>query len=520
MTIPTGETTASTAPGSTVVRESSSELLTGPGHFLVPAIPALATFVITLWRITGSSYWRDEAATMVAVHRSFGQLLRLLGQTDAVHGVYYVMMWGIVRATGSGELAARLPSVLAMTAAAALVAVIGRRLVSPQAGLAAGLVFAVVPATSLYAQNARPDAMAVALAAGASYLLVRVLDDGAASRRWLAGYAVCIAVLGLIDLFALLLVVAHAVAVAAAAIRTKDHGARRALVLRWLIAVVVALAIISPLAWLAFTERAAIQWIKAPDSKVWRGLAGLVAPAPHPRAFGNSSASVLAALGVLIGAGLVVSMASGRAALHRHWPSRLAEICLPWLILPAAILLGISLVKPIYNVRYILFSMPALALLSGAALAALGRIAGTAALAVVALVCLPVQLAVRHPAGHGENIRKADQIVAAYMRPGDAVIFHNPTEESWSFAYPYGLAQLKDIGQAQTPAMSGTLTGTSLPAAVVQQRLSLLPRVWVVDLKYLSSGTAPQLHNSAFQLVRHWRVDDIQLFLYTRRSGA
>jgi mannosyltransferase len=154
-----------------MARGSSPQSTTELGRFLVLAAPPLLTFVVTLWGITASSYWRDEAATMVAVQRPFGQLLRMLGNIDAVHGAYYVMMWVVVRLGGTGELVTRLPSALAMAGAAAAVAAIGYRLVSSRAGLFAGLVFAVLPATSFYAQDARADAIAVGLAAGATSFL-------------------------------------------------------------------------------------------------------------------------------------------------------------------------------------------------------------------------------------------------------------------------------------------------------------------------------------------------------------
>ena len=91
---------------------------TGARAWLIPASTALVTLAVTLWRIGGPSFWRDEGATLSAVHRSFPQLIRMLGQMDAVHGMYYVLMWLLVRLTGSGEFALRLPSALAMAAAA------------------------------------------------------------------------------------------------------------------------------------------------------------------------------------------------------------------------------------------------------------------------------------------------------------------------------------------------------------------------------------------------------------------
>lgn len=71
-----------------------------------------------LWGIDGPSYWRDEADTVSAVSRSFPQLIRLLGHVDAVHGLYYLLLWPVARMAGTGEIATRLPSALAMAAAA------------------------------------------------------------------------------------------------------------------------------------------------------------------------------------------------------------------------------------------------------------------------------------------------------------------------------------------------------------------------------------------------------------------
>ena len=184
------------------------------GSWWVLALPPVITFVIMLWGITGASYWRDEAATMSAAQRPLGNLLRTLGNIDAVHGAYYLLIWVMVHVGGSGELVTRLPSAVAMACAAAAVVAIGRRLISPWAGLASGLVFAILPEVSLYGQDARPYAIVVALAALASYLLVRVMDAGPDARhRWLIGYALSLAALGIVDIFGLLLLTGHAVTV-------------------------------------------------------------------------------------------------------------------------------------------------------------------------------------------------------------------------------------------------------------------------------------------------------------------
>jgi mannosyltransferase len=488
------------------------------------ALPPVVTFVIMLWGITGASYWRDEAATMSAVQRPFGNLLQTLGNIDAVHGAYYLLIWVVVRLGGTGELVTRFPSALAMAGAAAAVAALGRRLISPRAGLASGLVFAVLPQVSLYGQEARSYAIVVALAALASYLLVRTLQaDRGATRRWLAGYAVCLAALGIVNIFGLLLIPAHAVTVAWWYVRSDDRGAApsagavtgagsaggspadRSLVLGWLAAAAAGVILASPLLVLGFIQRGTHPWLTRPGLRAVEGLHQLAGPAV-----------MVDGVVLVIAAGIVVSALGGRERLRANWPGSVTALCLPWLILPPAILVIGSQITPLYTFRYVLFCMPAIALLVGAGLAALGWIAGTAALVVIALLGLPAQLQVRGPDGHGDNVRQADRIVARNVRPGDAVLEFKA--ENFAQAYPYGIRQLIPIAQAKTPVQSATLVGTFLPDPVVRQRLTRVSRVWVVE--YGHPTPLVILSGLHFTLVHAWRTSDIWLYLYAHASGG
>ncbi len=122
--------------------------------------PALLTFALGCWRARRPALWADELATWSAVRLSWSQLWQLLGQVDATVGPYYAALKLWTDLAGTGNLALRLPSVLAMAGAAGLVTVLGTRLSggSRRTGLLAGLLFAVVPAASRYAQEARPYA--------------------------------------------------------------------------------------------------------------------------------------------------------------------------------------------------------------------------------------------------------------------------------------------------------------------------------------------------------------------------
>ena len=86
------------------------------GYWL--AAPPAVTLIVGLWGVTARPYWGDELDTVSAVSRSLPQLARLLGHVDAVHGLYYLLLWPVVRVAGVGEFTTRLPSVVAMAGAA------------------------------------------------------------------------------------------------------------------------------------------------------------------------------------------------------------------------------------------------------------------------------------------------------------------------------------------------------------------------------------------------------------------
>ena len=480
-----------------------------PGPWWMRLAPPVVTFVVMLIGITVPSYWRDEAATLAAVKRPFGDMIAMLGNVDAVHGAYYALAWGIVRIFGYGELALRLPSAIAMAVAALFVAALGRRLVSPQAGLAAGLLFAVIPDISLYGQDARSYAMVVAVATVASYLLVRALGAGHAhQRRWWIGYAASAALLGILNIFGLLLLAAHAVTIALRMLRATDGQSRRALARRWVTAAATAVLVSSPLIVFGWLQRGQISWL------IVHGTDGV---SSVTRLIGPPVMTWAVAAAVVLAAGVAVLAARRRPPGDRvpAWLARLLIVCGPWLVLPPALLFISSNFTPVYNFRYILFCAPAAALLAGAALARLGRIAGPAALIVIAVLGLNSQVAFRTPSGHGDNIRQADAILAAAGRPGDVILYTNPNAESFGAAYPYGLGQHRNIQLARGPIASQTLGGTNVSDTELRARLSHVSRLWIVEINS-SAPAGPILDGLHFHLITVWQTSDEWLRLYQR----
>lgn len=531
-----GDVPASTAQLPDVAAGSSQKPYDA-GPVWAMLLPPLATLALSLWNITTPSFWRDEAATLAAVRRPFGDLISMLGNVDAVHAAYYIMMWPIEHLFGPGELVMRLPSALAAAVTAAFVAAIGRRVVSPWVGLAAGLLFAVLPVATRYGQEARSYAMVVGMATIASYLLIRVLGaQPSARRRWMIGYGASLAALGILNIFGLLLIPAHAVTVALHYRRNRgeqqgggQHGGGqqggglegKALAIGWLVAAAVGVVISSPLLVLGWEQRGQVAWIANNQSS--SGLYTLVT-------LSGSTLVTLVVAGVIALGAILSSEAAGVTAARRavwRWP--LTELSLPWMLVPPVLLIGASVISPIYTSRYVLMCIPAAALIGGMAVVALGRVVGPVALALVLLAGLTTQVTQRQPYGHYDNVRALDRIVAVHAKPGDVVLYTNPNAESFGAAYSYGLGKLPNIAQKQAADPSGTLAGTSVSLATLKSRLAHVSRVWVVEINHCLSEPeqltlsgrkeGPPLLGLALSFVRIWHERGDWLLLYKQGAG-
>ncbi|MEU6036368.1 glycosyltransferase family 39 protein [Actinomadura sp. NPDC047616] len=462
---------------------------------LTVTIPVALSFAVGLWALARPALWRDEAVTIGVARRSPWDALRLLSDIDAVHGLYYLVMHPVVAVFGAGETAVRLPSVLGAAAAAGLTAWLGMRLADARTGLVAGLLVAVSPAMSRYAQEARQYTWVTALAVAATLLLVRALErrgDDGGRREW-AAYGAVVALMGWLHMFALLLVLPHAVA------------ARRDL-RRWAVAAGGALAAVLPLALLSVTQRAQVNWITRPGRDDLWYLLDMLA---------GTHWLILPTLALVVVALWRPSTRPGEGAGDdTRWG------LLAWLVVPPVALLVASLVVPTYLFRYVLFCFPALALLVALGLRRLPAWAAAAVLAVLVVALVPAHRQVREPDARADDLRTLSTIIRTGKRPGDALLFHQQYYRRAMSAYADAYAGLRDIALGRTGTRSGTIDGEEVPSAELARRLADVERLWYVH-RNAKAPDAPDRakerlvrRSGAFRKVKRWRFKGGTVTLY------
>jgi mannosyltransferase len=509
-----------------------------PAGWLAAVVPALAELIVGGYRIGVPSLWRDEAATIGGSQRSLSAIMTMARHQDAVHVPYYVLMHAVIAVGGTSPTALRIPSLIAMSLAVGVTGALGRRLArvsglpgATAVGLLAGLALTAVPLTTRYAQEARPYALATLCSVVATYVFVVAL---ASPRwRWWVLYAVSLLLTGLFNLFAVLLAVAHGVSLIWLSRVRHEAGQDRSqaevtgvIARRWLASCAAVAALLGPLAAFSARQSSQLSWVRQPTpgtlASLARDFAGTTVLIPV--------VAVVALLGWATGLG---AAGGGRRAL-------LAAVALPWLTVPPVLLLAVSFVHPYYVERYVLFCLPALAVLMAAglvwlvtltrrALAGRGlrpRLAdvlaavpsGMLALLIVALLAGP-QGEIRTAGNRPDNLAAAAAVVARHERPGDEVLYLPRGTSVLAMAYPRPFRHVRDIGLAASPVASGTLRGLAATPTTIAARLAHVRRVWSVEWVHPLSGanTPPSRLTrllAGWRLVGKWHVQSLVLRLY------
>ncbi|MFC9143867.1 hypothetical protein ACFTWM_23185 [Streptomyces bacillaris] len=488
------------------VRAPALDLATGPvpapppaarppsarGRALVVLAPAALTVVLGLWGIRRqNTMWGDEAVTHQLAERDPSRIWDTVQQVDLVHALYYAVMHVIFDLFGAGLLSLRLPSVLAMAAAAGGVGLLGLRLAGPRAGTPAGLVFALLPQVQKYAQEGRSYAMVCALIAWATCALVANVERGG-RWRW-AAYGLTLLVACLLHEFAVLALVAHGVTLF---VSRPPKGVLRA----WSVTAAGVATGLLPLAVVSAGQSEQVSWIGGPV----RPYHLLVA--------------------------VVVGVACARAPLRSGGPVSLAALAVPMLVLPGALLLTASLVKPLFVDRYVLFSNIGVALLLGAWLDHVRRLPRRSPVVYVAVAAalaalVPPSLELRTPRSRSNDATAVATAVREAGRPGDGLLHLSGKQRILTAAHPDDTRLLVDLALARDPVASNTLTGVEFAAPVIAARMKEFDRIVVVRAVGERASGDPREEAKERTLRRHFRedrraeVNGARVSVHVRRHG-
>ena len=503
-------------------------------------LAALATLisVVGSWHV---SLWTDEAATISAARRPLGELWRMIGSIDVVHGLYYAVMHFWVAWLGSSPFALRLPSALCIGIATGGVYVLARTWFDQRRAIAAAVCFAVLPRVAWAGIEARSYALTIVLATWATVLLLGALRSRRSSGYWV-GYGLLLALAGAVNVYVLLLAGAHLISL------WLDRTVTRPQRWRWWAAAGAAGLVDLPLLWTAAHQTGQLgggtvgvgelirsvvvnQWFLGDTPTTATGVRRGQARWSEIGSWWGPAAIGLAVLGWAIIA--LVLVAAWRARRRDREPVvAAARWLVPWLVLPTLVIGAYSLlVSPMYSPRYLTFATPGVAILLGVGVLSLRRRVAISVGCLLVVLVVPVYVSQRQVYGkNSSDWATVAGYVATRSHAGDAVYFTprypaaplpvGQTTRGAAVAYPSAFSGLIDVTLAENATQAGNLTGLSRSLAQSRGQLIGTRRLWVLQRRDYPAGSAADdravLESVGLRGTLVWQGPLDQVWLYAR----
>lgn len=446
------------------------------GRFVDPwAIAALTAVVSGAWA-GRPSLWFDEGATITAsASRTLPELWKLLGHIDAVHGLYYLLMHGWFAVFPPTEFWSRVPSALAVGAAAAGVVVFARQFSGRGTALCAGAVFAILPRVTWAGIEARSSALVVAVAAWLTVLLVAAVRRNRA-RLWVA-YALLLMVAILVNVNMVLLVLAYA-----AILPLLAPGRSRKWPAIWLaVASVVALGAMTPFMLFAHKQVWQVGWITGLNRNLFLDVV-------HRQYFDHSVPFAITSGVLVLAAALLRLIGKARA---EPGTGRLLLVSALWVVVPtAAVLIYSALSEPIYYPRYLIFTTPGAAVVLAVCIVAIARKRWqiVALVAVLAVAAFPnYYFTQRGPyAKEGWDYSQVADVISAHAAPGDCLLVDNTVPwrpgpiRALLASRPAAFRSLIDVERGFYGPKVGALWDGHVAVWLTTAKINKCPALWTI----------------------------------------
>ena len=387
----------------------------------------IAGAVLRSYAISSRVFWFDETVSIGVARLPWLQFLRALWGREAYMAFYFLLLRAWL-SIGSSELFIRSLSVIFSVATIPVVFALGARLFNRKTGFVAAWFLAVNAFHISYAQEVRGYALVVFLTAVATLVFVRNLQDPP-SAHWRVYTLLC--VLSVYShFFGGLVVLAHCVSLLFLEKNRIDPVWRDLLhSLMWFSTLIIPVA-----AFVVKTGPGPINWIEKTRADTF--VSFLIAFAGE----GGRLLLLLDAIAIFM-AGLAW-FATWRTRKHgNEWPIGLAWA---WFLVPMMVLLGASVIQPLFVWRYFSPCLPPFALLLAVGI---DRIR-PAVLAWILAAGISLAAIAGTVLNYGKDVvlgrdnwRNATSFIFDHSRPGDDVFFfinlgHIPFEYYRSIRQP------------------------------------------------------------------------------------
>lgn len=407
---------------------------------LIPYALLILAFMLRLQSLAFQSLWRDEADAVRFALAPLPDVIKTFSQPGFNGPLYFLMLRGWIGLAGQSEFAIRFPSLLFGVIGIALIYSLGTRLFSRPIGLIAATLLAVSGYHVWYSQEAKMYTLITALALAAIYCLRRGLEDGR-TRCWI-GVVVCASLAMYAHILAALLIPVE-VLLAVTWWPRADQLRRRRLKPA-LLSLALLTAPYLPLA--VWQLPLVFQPGETGFNHYTLGEMLNILSGAYTRGLLNSLDDTWVAIVAGLAAALALWGVLTRLSKNDRAPAA-AGLAI-WLALPVLAIWFVSLTRPLFTDRYVIWIMPAYYLAIALGLDAVWHarsatplmqrtVRAAAALSWIVLIgagALSINTQATVP--YKSDFRSAAKMVAAAIQPVDVLVFQIPYAQ-YTFDYYY-----------------------------------------------------------------------------------
>ena len=397
------------------------------------AMIGISTAGLVVRLIVPRGLWLDEATSVDQARMSFAGMIANLRMTDVHPPLYFSVLWVWVRLFGSGELAVRMPSIIAGALVVPMLYVLGKEAYDRRTGLVAAAIGSVAPIMVWYSQEARMYAFLMLFGVIALWAQVRILNRG--GRLVWVIYAVASIALVWTQYFGALQVVVQQLAFLYFIWARHRRGEPvRGLVIGWavtLAAIIIWLAPLLPFAYQQFHV----------NQTAGKGFGG-------PQQVGNATSlsgnhlSIYAGIANVLWAVWGYHSNAAMALMAAMWPlgmlfalvllgrrhQRMTTLFIAAVVIPGVVMFALGTVKRnLFDIRYLSTTVPVLFILIARMVTGISRRTAVV-VAGVSLVIATLLVGLIDQQYNGTNprtydFRQAIEPVEAHARPGDVIAY-------------------------------------------------------------------------------------------------
>lgn len=485
--------------------------------------------VLRLYLLEARPFW-GEASSWVFARLTWSNFWKEMWRDEADMVFYYILLRGWLL-LGDSEWLIRSFSVLFGVATLPMLYLAANRLFGKWTALASTALLAVHAFHIRYSQEARSYSLLTFLLVLSVYFFIRSVESPSDKRCW-AAYLLSSVLACYCHFFPFLVVVAQWLSLDLVKLRQIDMKK---------VMIIISIFVLSttPIGlFLLFQTSAQLKvqtdWI---PPLTWKSLVDFA------YLLTGNGGRVLLLLYVLLSLLSLVRLffANPNSATKSgdQWHLRLVAL---WLVLPLVVVFGISLVKPLFQPRFLLMCVPPLTIMAGASLGELRRfsfvwqrIAYVALVAMLALSAWGNFKEFRMAKRAGSSFHLVTQYVLDHKRPTDALFFlPSPMYMQFNF---YANRQVQKQGEVALPVIAFPKVGDVPPgepivptAGDVEEAIRDHERVWLVlHLRGAPNSDRPKVAAMVrATLLQRYQLQEEQVFpgqptitvaLYVRTAG-